>query len=428
MEANQRKYDKRRRRQRRKLRNMITVLSLVLVVLLAILVIPSLFPKAQVKLHSELTMEAGGKLPDAKAFLAEAAEASVTYADSTAVWVDKPGVYAVTLSVDGENRTANIRVVDTVPPMAIPKDVTAFSTSMPEASDFVASKSDATEITVSYLTPPDPSKPGDQEVTIVLTDTSGNETRIQATLSLVVDNTAPVITDLKDITVYQGDAVQYMKDVTVTDDMDTEPALTVDRSQVDLSTPGVYTVTYTASDKAGNRSSASIQLTVLEKLPEYVSYDVIIQEVDKILEEIIEDTMDTKQKAYAVYFWVRTNCVYADGSDKHDWMQAGYKMLIDGKGDCFNYFGVTKLMLERLEIPNIDVVKVKNHENDSRHYWSLVSIDGGENYYHLDTTPRMEFVNLFLRTDDFMDEYSAAHKGCFNRDKSLYPPTPTEEP
>ncbi len=54
---------------------------------------------------------------------------------------------------------------------------------------------------------------------------------------------------------------------------------------------------------------------------------------------------------------------------------------------CFNYFAVTKLMFERLGIPNIDVKKVKNYEGDSNHYWSLVSVDGGETYYHFDAAP-----------------------------------------
>ena len=43
-------------------------------------------------------------------------------------------------------------------------------------------------------------------------------------------------------------------------------------------------------------------------------------------------------------------------------------------------FDIQKLMLQRLNIPTIDVKKVKNFEKDSNHYWLLVSIDGGETY------------------------------------------------
>ena len=112
-------------------------------------------------------------------------------------------------------------------------------------------------------------------------------------------------------------------------------------------------------------------------------------------------------------------------SDKTDWLQGAYVMMDSGEGDCFNYYAVTKLLLERCGIPNIDVRKVRNHENDSDHYWSLVSVDGGKTYYHLDTTPRVGSGDDFcLVTDAVLDAYSDTHDKCHNRDKSLYPATP----
>jgi len=33
---------------------------------------------------------------------------------------------------------------------------------------------------------------------------------------------------------------------------------------------------------------------------------------------------------------------------------------------------------------------------------------------------------FILVTDKYMDNYSAKHRNCFNRDKSLYPATPEE--
>ncbi len=401
---------------------MVAMLAVVAVVLACVL----LFGNRAAELKSELTVEAGAALPDASAFLADGAQAQISYADTSAVQVNKIGVYKVTLLCDGKKRDASIRVVDTVAPVATAQTVQIFGVAQPEAKEFVTNIQDGTTVTVTYLAAPS-AAPGEQTVTVVLTDEAGNSTQLQAKLVRTVDTTAPVITGAKDITVYQGDSVQYMSGIIVTDDLDTDPQIVVDRSTVDLSTPGEYTVTYTVTDKGGNTVSASVKLTVLPKKDNYVSYDVIYAEVDEILAEIITDGMDTKQKAYAVYYWIRTNCGYADGSDKDDWMQAAYSMMQTHLGDCFNYFSLCKLMLERLEIPNIDVHKVKNYDTDSNHYWSLVSVDGGKTYYHLDTTPRKEFVNLFMRTDKFMDEYSAAHNNCFNRDKSLYPATPEED-
>ena len=86
-------------------------------------------------------------------------------------------------------------------------------------------------------------------------------------------------------------------------------------------------------------------------------------------------------------------------------------------------FDIQKLMLQRLNIPTIDVKKVKNFEKDSNHYWLLVSIDQGETYYHFDNVWSRQ---LCLVTDKTLDQFSKYKDNCFNRDKSLYPATPTE--
>ena len=99
-------------------------------------------------------------------------------------------------------------------------------------------------------------------------------------------------------------------------------------------------------------------------------------------------------------------------------------MLQTRHGDCYSYFALNKLMLQRLGIPTIDVEKVKNHEGDTRHYWLLVSIDDGQTYYHMDNVWSM---GLCLVTDQQLDDFSARHKNCFNRDVSLYPATPEEK-
>ena len=138
---------------------------------------------------------------------------------------------------------------------------------------------------------------------------------------------------------------------------------------------------------------------------------------------------DAKAKVKAIYKWVRNNCTYSSAYHfKDDWRQAGYMMLTGRYGDCYYHFGATKLMLERLNIPNIDVKKVPNYEGDSNHYWHLVSVDGGENYYHVDTTPRKVSTYFCMVTDKHMDDFSAKYRNCFNRDKSLYPATPETTP
>ena len=266
---------------------------------------------------------------------------------------------------------------------------------------------------------------GTYDITYSVTDAAGNTTTVPTTVTVTDDNTAPTILGVHDISLYLGAAVSYRSGIEVRDDKDDAPKLEVDSSQVDLSNPGTYPLIYTARDITGNETRMEVTVTVAEKPATYTEEEEIYAKADALLKKIVTDTMDDKAKVKAIYAYVRSHYTYSGHSDKTDWMQGAYTMMDEGEGDCFNYYAITKLLLERCGIPNIDVRKVRNFPEDSDHYWSLVSVDGGQTYYHLDTTPRVGDGDDFcLVTDAFLDAYSAANKNCHNRDKSLYPATP----
>ena len=251
----------------------------------------------------------------------------------------------------------------------------------------------------------------------------------------VKDTTPPVIEGAKDIAVYVGDTVSYRKGVTATDETDGDLPLTIDSSAVDLSAAGTYQVFYSATDTSGNEARVSISVTVGKKPVvsseaaslESFSKEDVYELADKKLESLIKDGMTVKEQAKAIYKWANGSIWYSGSSDKTDYLKEAKKVLNGGGTDCFGYFAVCKLMFERLGIPNIDVVKVKNYDKDSSHFWSLVSIDGGQTYYHFDATPRKgDGDYFFLVTDKALDEYSNSHSKSHNRDKSLYPATPEE--
>ena len=247
------------------------------------------------------------------------------------------------------------------------------------------------------------------------------------------DKVAPVITGTKDIEVYVGDAVSYKSGVSVTDNVDAKPELIIDNSKVDLTKPGVYEVTYTATDAAGNTSApVTVKLTVKAKPENFVAPEVIYAKADSILAQFITDDMTDREKAEAVYVWTRRSVHLTYGSapkgfdhENADWLQTAYQLLNKDvvKGDCFYFFAVQKLLLQRLNIPTIDCEKI--YDGDSHHYWLLVSVDGGKSYYHFDNVWSKQ---LCLVTDAELDAFSAAvDSHPFNRDKSKYPATPTEK-
>ena len=268
---------------------------------------------------------------------------------------------------------------------------------------------------------------GTYDITYSVTDAAGNTTTAAATVTVTDDNAAPTILGVHDISLYLGSAASYRSGVEIRDDKDPSPTLEVDSTQVDLSNPGTYPLVYTARDMTGNETRMEVTVTVVEKPETYVEEDTIYAKADELLKKIVTEDMTAEAKVRAIYSYVRSHYTYSGHSDKTDWLQGAYVMMTDGKGDCFNYYAITKLLLDRCNIPNIDVRKVRNYEDDSDHYWSLVSVDGGSTYYHLDTTPRVgEGDDFCLVTDAFLDAYSDTHNGCHNRDKSLYPATPVE--
>lgn len=341
--------------------------------------------------------------------------------------LNHPGDYPVSLRYCRLSYSGVIHVRDTIKPEATTKDVTVLAIYPPQPEDFLEEVRDVTQVTAAFAAQPDLTKDGVQTVSILLTDEGGNTSQVSAELTVIIDTQAPQIEGVQpEFTVYQGDTISYRAGVTVTDDIDDDPEFSIDNTQVDLSTPGEYTVAYIAADEFGNVSTVESKVTVLEKKENYVDLETIHSAVSQQLQSIVREDMTVEEQVRAIYKWLRKNCGYVNHSEKDDYRQTGYLMLKSHKGDCFGYFALAKLMFEELGIPNIDVVKVKNYDGDSSHYWSLVSVDGGETFYHFDATPRVGGGDFCLVSDAFLDNYSRTHNNCHNRDTSLYPATPEE--
>ena len=249
------------------------------------------------------------------------------------------------------------------------------------------------------------------------------QTQIETFRDSREDSQAPVILGAGDLTVHVGETAAYFRGVTVQDDRDASPTLEVDSTRVDLSTPGVYPLYYTARNASGKETRLEVSVTVLPRETE--EDGTIDLAVEEILTGILTPDMTRRQQVEAIYAWAKEHIRYAGHTSRVDYRQAGYEAITSGEGDCYGYFAATKLMLEALEIPNVDVRKEKRSDDDSEHFWSLVSVDGGETYYHFDATPRVgQTEELCLVTDLFLDSFDTFHDGCHNRDKSLYPATP----
>lgn len=139
------------------------------------------------------------------------------------------------------------------------------------------------------------------------------------------------------------------------------------------------------------------------------------QMADQILAQIVNDSMTARQKAEAIYAWVRGNLRYSGSSATRDWGVEAYQGFRRKRGDCFTYFSVSHELLTRCGIESMMIVR----STDNHHYWNLVLVEEG--WYHFDTCPRSAGGYFCLWTDAQMAAYSARHGNCFAFDRSLYP-------
>ena len=253
------------------------------------------------------------------------------------------------------------------------------------------------------------------------------ETQVQTQPAEAVpgDTVAPQIMGVNRLAVFMGSTVAYRSGILVSDDTDPAPKLTVDSSQVNLSAPGTYPVVYTATDSAGNAASVETTITVSEAPTTYVDEALIKETADALLATIVTDGMSKEDQVNAVYDWIAGHCYYIAEFDKSDYMQAAYLMMTTNRGDCYGFYAVSRLFFDRLGIPNLTVTRTPNEIRTTNHWWNMVSLDGGETWYHFDSTPHMTYpTRTCLVTDTFLNEFNLLMPNYYYFDHDSFPDTP----
>ena len=205
----------------------------------------------------------------------------------------------------------------------------------------------------------------------------------EETLPVIDDHLAPLIYGAHDIEAFIGDSIIYLDGITITDDHDPDPVLAVDNSQVDVSTEGVYPVTYYASDETGNTTSVTVELTMRIKPDRYYEPEELYELCTQLNEQygIYTQDMTDIEKAFRIFAWSSEHVYYAGTSDRTDWTCAAYDGLTTLRGDCYTYYAVNRAFLDMEEIPNLLVERYP--VTWSPHYWNLVYLDGA--WYHCDS-------------------------------------------
>ena len=406
--------------RKRKLLRRVLVPVLVIVLYAAIWIVA--FETSRV--YRNLSVEAGTvlhvddflRIQDQGAFFTTDSDDIVT---GDSFKVRTPGEYEVYVRSGISSHKVLLDVKDTVPPELEVQSLTYYTNLKDDdltVTDFVVGTSDESEVSVEYSVQPDLTKEGPQTVFIKATDEGGNTTEAEASLYLIIDTEAPTVT-AESWGTFIGEPIVYRQHVSVSDDIDDDPVLDIDNSQVDTENEGTYNVVYTAIDKARNVSSVTVTLTLKEHA---YDLDTLYELCDEVLDDILSPDMSKREICEAIYYWTRFHLQFAYSPEKEDWVKAAYLGLTERKGDCYIFASTAKALLTRAGIKNIDIEMIP--DGDRLHYWSIVDIEDGHGWYHFDTTPIDGAPYLCLVTDEELmdsDEHS-----LHVYDRSRYPVIP----
>lgn len=263
------KKKKRKNSRQKNLVPLVVGLSVLVIILIGIYAIIHSMTRPDFSLSSDLvTVEAGSDFEPYRMIVSvnNAEVSDIIIAGSVSCNV--PGLYEVHYELDGNVQTVSVNVVDTTAPTLEVKEAASYiEYDEIKVEDLVVSVDDISEVTVSIVEPAEEYETlGSHEIHISAKDIFGNETLKTCLLEIeAFDSTAPTILGIEDIEITEGNQIDLMEGVEVTDDIDSSPAIEVDDSGLDITMPGVYTVYYFATDSYGNVSTAERTVTVVAK-------------------------------------------------------------------------------------------------------------------------------------------------------------------
>ncbi|MDE7307473.1 MAG: hypothetical protein K2N61_02260 [Lachnospiraceae bacterium] len=331
------------------------------------------------------------------------------------------GEYDIALLYRGVEYTESITVIDTEAPQVVLKEeITGWQLHEFDPMTAVESISDATDVKAEIKGLLDTATAGEYPVIFVFTDEGENAAEYTVTVKIIPDTEPPVIQGASDREYYIGETISYLEGVTARDAVDGSCDVQVDNSKMDIENEGQYEILYHAKDISGNRAELAVTFTIKKMT---ATEERLNAKADEILAEITEPSMSLSRKAYAIYNYAYSKIQYTGTSDKSDWQAEAYRGMIDLNGDCFTYFSVCKILLNKLGIETMDITR---EGGSAEHYWLMVNL--GTGWYHFDATRRNVYFDGFMARDEDVRAYTQqVGDNYYTYDTTKYPATPTEK-
>ena len=400
-------------------------------------------------LKPDVTIEVGSPI-SIDAFFENVPEGAQFLTDVSGINTNEPGVYQLKIGCGKKSADVILRIEDHTPPTgeAVPQTV-YLNWKMPEATDVIANLFDFSGVALVEYRDGVPSftDGGEYQVPVVVTDVYGNSSIIMVPFTVINDTTAPVISGVHELELEGNpDQLDFYEGVTVIDDYDPEPIISVDETEVDYTKAGKYNLTYRAVDKAGNISTVTTTITV--KIADanaknktsggdpgtyYVGDGDPYALARKIMSGLYRS--NDVETARAIFNWVHDNLWFRLLSGTRNYEHAAYRGFTKRSGDCYVYYSCCKMLLDIAGIENMRVDRSPKL-NGKIHFWLLVKLNG--EWYHCDSTegyndhPGVWFMCTDAEIDDAQHQFNGAlypeRAGGSKEFKASPTPTPTNTP
>jgi len=296
------------------------------------------------------------------------------------------GVHTLQLTLNDAPFEVTLNVTDTTPPTATARSHPIRIGESVLPTDFVADVFDASGsdlVTIEYYADePNVFSKTSQIIQIKLTDIYGNYSVVNADLMIEVHAEPPVIEGAGEIISIVGNPILYRQGLTATDSFggDLTEEIVIEAENVDPNKVGIYKVRFWVEDLSGNKSDVTeVEVHIID-----VNIDYIYSRVDETLARILRDGMTQLQQVQAIHTFVKNNISYANAGRPHTVYEGAYRALRDRRGNCYNYFSLSAVMLERAGIPNMMIERIPG--TPTRHRWNLVNPDN-LGWHHYDAVP-----------------------------------------
>ena len=183
--------------------------------------------------------------------------------DTSKVNFNKVGKYPVTYSFNNIYTTITIELVDTIIPDLEVKELTIDLGMNVEANDLIKTKHFSNRTTIEFKDNYKFDEVGDYPVEIKICHSNKCITKKSIIHVLPKDTTPPEIRGIRNLTVLKDSDIDLLSSVSIKDNQDDNPTLTIDSSNLDISKVGDYVITYYAKDRSSNKTKETCIVSVV---------------------------------------------------------------------------------------------------------------------------------------------------------------------